>query len=202
MKEVFNYKTITTKSEGIYKEKGSKFIGYAYPINSVEDFKTNLDALKKEHSSARHFCYAYRIGVGQNEQYRYNDDGEPSNSAGKPIYGQILSYEITNVLIIVVRYFGGTKLGVGGLISAYKLGAKDSLDNNTIITRDVTKTIVLEFTYETMSAIMSLVKRNDLKILNQEFGVVCNIKLDITLKKYDELYLKFEKINGVEIKKG
>lgn len=199
MEEIFNYKTIAAKSEGIYKEKGSKFIGYAFPINTLEDFKSRLEELKKEHNSARHFCYAYRIGVGQNEQYRYNDDGEPSSSAGKPIYGQILSNELTNVLIVVVRYFGGTKLGVGGLISAYRNGAKDSIENNTIVVKDVTRFVKLEFTYENMSGVMGLIKRYNPEILKQDFDSACEIELKIPVKVADVFLSHLEKISGLTI---
>ena len=130
------YKTIAANSEGIYKEKGSKFIAIASPVYSEDEFKTFLNQVKKDYHDARHHCYAFKIGLTDNE-YRYNDDGEPNNSAGAPIYGQIQSFNVTNIAIVVVRYFGGTKLGVGGLITAYKEAAKDALQNIKIVNRTV-----------------------------------------------------------------
>jgi uncharacterized YigZ family protein len=201
MEETYAYKTIASKSEGMYKEKGSKFIGYGYPISNVNQVKELIEELKSEHTSARHFCYAYRIGVGQKEKYRYNDDGEPNNSAGKPIYGQILSNEITNVLIVVVRYFGGTKLGVGGLISAYREGAKEALNNSVIEIKDITKKVEITFPYEITSEVMSNLCKYDYNILNQEFDIDCVITLDIKLRDYKNFLVDFKNINKLSLSK-
>ncbi|MDL2242882.1 YigZ family protein, partial [Bacteroidales bacterium OttesenSCG-928-K03] len=127
------YKTLAKKSEGYFRDKGSKFIAFAYPINSEEEVKEILNELKKQYYDARHHCYAYRLGVDKDEKYRINEDGEPPGSAAKPIFGQILSYDLTNILIVVIRYFGGTKLGIPGLINAYKTVSKETIANNEII---------------------------------------------------------------------
>lgn len=202
MNKVYSYKTIASTSEGMYKEKGSKFIGYAYPISSVNQVKALIEELKKEHNSARHFCYAYRIGVGQKEQYRYNDDGEPNNSAGKPIYGQILSNELTNVLVVVVRYFGGTKLGVGGLISAYRVGAKEALEANKIIEKEITKPLTILFGYNNMSEVMSIINKNELVIINQKLEIDCEIKCGVLLSQYESVLNQFQLVHGIKLKKG
>ena len=199
MEETFTYKTLAKKSEGIYKEKGSKFIGYAFPVKSVNSVKKYLVGLKKEHNSARHFCYAYRIGVNQDEVYRYNDDGEPNNSAGKPIYGQLLSNEITNVLVVVVRYFGGTKLGVGGLITAYKEGAKEAIKNGVIVAKDIIEKVKIGFPYEITSEVMSGLSKYEHTIVNQKFELACEITLAIKIKDYDTFIIEFNKINKLTI---
>lgn len=194
-----SYLTIASSSESIYKEKSSKFLAFAFPIHSEEDFKNQLLVLKKKHHNARHFCYAYKLGL-TDENYRYNDDGEPTNSAGIPIYGQILSKQITNVGIIVVRYFGGIKLGVGGLVSAYKTAAKEVLENATIIEKTVQNFYELYFNYEIMAEVMQVVKQNQLHIEKQAFEATCFIKISVwqkeaahvegLLKKIDELIFK------------
>lgn len=199
MTDIYTYKTILKKSEGIYKEKGSKFIGYAFPVSNIIKVKKCIEELRKEHSSARHFCYAYRIGVGNNEEYRFNDDGEPSSSAGKPIYGQILSTEITNVLIVVVRYFGGTKLGVGGLITAYKEGAKEALLSNQIVEKEITKELTIKFGYDNMSEVMIVVNRNSLEFTEQDFSATCSITFNVTLKDYKDIVSQFEQLRDVVI---
>lgn len=199
MADIYTYKTILKKSEGIYKEKGSKFIGYAFPVSNTIKVKECIEELKKEHSSARHFCYAYRIGVGNNEEYRFNDDGEPSSSAGKPIYGQILSAEITNVLIVVVRYFGGTKLGVGGLITAYKEGAKEALLANQIVEKEITKELTIKFGYDNMSEVMIVVNRNNLEFTEQDFNATCSITFNVSLKEYENIVSQFELLREVVI---
>lgn len=199
MTNIYTYKTILKKSEGIYKEKGSKFIGYAFPVSNTIKVKECIEELRKEHSSARHFCYAYRIGVGNNEEYRFNDDGEPSSSAGKPIYGQILSAEITNVLIVVVRYFGGTKLGVGGLITAYKEGAKEALLSNQIVEKEITKELTIKFGYDNMSEVMIVVNRNNLEFTEQDFNATCSITFNVSLKEYESIVSQFEQLRELVI---
>lgn len=183
MSESDQYKTLSRPSIGdVYKEKGSKFLGYAYPISSQEEVEEILIRLKKEHPKARHWCYAWKLGV-ENPAFRYNDDGEPNNSAGKPIFGQISSFDLTYVLVVVVRYFGGTKLGVGGLVSAYKLGAKMALEKAVIVERTVDQDISLRFDYEFMDRVMRVIKENDLRILSQKMELDC--LFCITVRKND-----------------
>ena len=145
------YKTLSQPSEEIlFKEKNSKFFGYAFPINNEDEVKEALELLKKQHNSARHFCYAYQLGT-ESITYRVNDDGEPNNSAGMPIYGQIQSFDLTNTLIVIVRYFGGVKLGVGGLISAYKTAAQMTLENSEIIEKTIDVHFIIAFEYKDMN---------------------------------------------------
>lgn len=193
-----SYFTIKTPSEGIYKEKGSKFIAFAYPIYSEEEFKEHLAQLKKDYHDARHHCYAFRLGLSENE-YRYSDDGEPNNSAGKPIYGQLLSSNITNIAIIIIRYFGGTKLGVGGLITAYKEAAKDAISNAKIVKRTVNHYYKIKFDYLAMSDVMGFVKLNNINITNQVFENSCLIEFNIRIQKAEQMISELEKIEDVKI---
>ena len=165
MEEKIEFKTVSKISEGSYKEKGSKFIAYCIPFEVEESLKTELNNIKKIHPQARHICYAYKIGVTK-VKTRANDDGEPNNSAGTPILGQINSFNITNVLIAVVRYFGGTKLGVGGLVTAYKTAAKEAILTNTITTEVLKSTFDIEFSYLHLQQIMRLLKANGAKIIS------------------------------------
>lgn len=182
------YKTIEFPSEEIlFKEKGSKFFGYSFPIETEEEVKDILIEIKKQHHSARHWCYAYKIGI-ENVQYRVNDDGEPSNSAGQPIYGQILSFDLTNVLVIVVRYFGGVKLGVGGLMQAYKATANLSLENANIIEKTIEVSFKLIFEYPHLNKVMRLIKQMQLTIANQKMEMNC--ELLITVKKSEFSFVK------------
>ena len=174
------YRTIDIKSEYLLKEKQSKFYGYAFPVSDTEKIKYYIQSLQKKHHSARHFCYAYQIGI-EDTVFRVNDDGEPRNSAGMPIYGQIQSYNLTNILIVVVRYFGGTKLGVGGLVSAYKECAKRTLESNKIITRAITLPIQIKFNYLQMNNVMKIIKQYDLEVVNQDMQSDCIF--DILTKK-------------------
>ena len=165
MEEKIEFKTVSKISEGSYKEKGSKFIAYCIPFIEEESLKTELNNIKKIHPQARHICYAYKIGVTKIKT-RANDDGEPNNSAGTPILGQINSFNITNVLIAVVRYFGGTKLGVGGLVTAYKTAAKEAILTNTITTEVLKSILNIEFSYLHLQQIMRLLKANGAKIIS------------------------------------
>lgn len=192
------YRTIDIKSECLLKEKQSKFYGYAFPISDIESVKSSIDSLKKMHHSARHFCYAYQIGV-QDLVYRVNDDGEPRNSAGIPIYGQIQSFDLTNILIVVVRYFGGTKLGVGGLVSAYKECAKLTIESNTIITKEITIKIQLKFDYLLMNKVMRVIKEHNLEILKQQMHTSCVFELLTTTKNNDIVCDQFNRHLGVVI---
>ena len=192
------YRTIDIKSECLLKEKQSKFYGYAFPISDIESVKSSIDFLKKMHHSARHFCYAYQIGV-QDLVYRVNDDGEPRNSAGIPIYGQIQSFDLTNILIVVVRYFGGTKLGVGGLVSAYKECAKLTIESNTIITKEITIKIQIKFDYLLMNKVMRVIKEHNLVILNQQMHTSCVFELLTTTKNNDIVCDQFNRHLGIVI---
>jgi len=190
------YKTIDKISEGIYKEKGSKFISYAYPVSTEEEIKTIITDIKKQYYDARHHCYAYMLGHERNT-FRAVDDGEPSSTAGKPILGQILSKEITNVLIIVVRYFGGTKLGVGGLINAYKSAAADALDNNEIIEKTLDVYFKIEYDYLKMNDVMKLIKDEQLDIQKQDFGNLCTMELRVRESEYKRIKTRIEKLGEV-----
>ncbi|QZT36955.1 YigZ family protein [Halosquirtibacter xylanolyticus] len=189
------YQTISTPSEGLFKDKGSKFIAYAYPIFSVEEVKPIIDVLKKEHYSARHHCFAYRIGV-EGEQFRANDDGEPSGSAGKPILGQLLSKDLTNILVVVVRYFGGTLLGVPGLINAYKKSTIDVIDNSDVVERIVEDLVEVKFDYLVMNDVMKVIKDTDLKQLSSAYDLMCKIVLPVRKTKTKEVVDRLSKIES------
>lgn len=197
MSETYKYKTIQAPSKGEYKEKGSKFIGFAHPINSEEEFKTVIKTIKEEYADAIHHCYAFCYGVNQ-ESYRYSDDGEPSGTAGKPIYGQILSHEITNVCIVVIRYFGGTKLGVGGLITAYKTAALEALSNAQIIEKELEIEYTIEYNYEDTSFIERALNDFNAIIIKKDFSSKCYSELRIPLNKKEEFE---QKLNQFIIKK-
>ena len=166
--QIFRYRTIQTSSQGIYKEKGSKFLAFAFPVNSEDELKKHLENLRKEYFDARHHCYAFVLGADK-ARYRANDDGEPNHSAGDPILGQIRSKDLTNILVVVVRYFGGTKLGVSGLIQAYKIATEDALKNASIIEVDVMSEISLRYDYTATPDVMKLMKDLDLVIKDQSF---------------------------------
>lgn len=197
-KNKYTYKTIRSPSkEVLFKEKKSKFYGYTFPLNHEDDVKPIIDELRTLHSSANHVCYAWQIGV-EAIQYRVNDDGEPNNSAGMPIYGQIQSFDLTNVLIAVVRIFGGTKLGVGGLISAYKETAKLALENSIIINKVLKTQIILSFEYEEMDTVMRFIKKYHLDIVSQNLHLNCEIILSIPKNKVEnilELLKAYHKIS-------
>jgi uncharacterized YigZ family protein len=197
---VDEYKTLKTPSpEVIFKDRSSKFLGYAFPIFSEKEVATIISKLKEDHHKARHWCYAYRLGI-ENVTYRVNDDGEPNNSAGQPIYGQILSFELTNVLIVVVRYFGGIKLGVGGLIHAYKTAAKLALESSIIEKRTVDVHFLLHFEYADMNKVMRLIKEKDIIIVRQEMHMNCKIEISVRKKEAGKIKKIFEELRGVEVK--
>lgn len=189
-----SFQTIANRSEGFYKEKGSKFIGIAIPVESEEEVKEKLEEIKKEYYDARHHCYAYILGK-KGEQFRANDDGEPNHSAGDPILGQIKSKELTNTLVVVVRYFGGTKLGVSGLITAYKTAALEALEINKIISVDITDTVEFKFAYPQMNDVMKLIKDFDLKIKDQVFEMECQIKAEAIVSLTEGLVNKVQLMN-------
>jgi uncharacterized YigZ family protein len=188
---VFSYQTIKFRTEGIYKEKGSRFLAFAYPVESETDIKEKLTLLKKQYFDARHHCYAWMLGA-EKKLFRANDDGEPNHSAGDPILGQIRSRDLTNVLIVVVRYFGGVKLGVGGLITAYRAAAEQALNKALVIEVDVKENITLIYPYASTPEVMRLVKDFELEIVQQDFADECRI--DVQYKLIDKERL-FEKIN-------
>jgi len=196
------YNTIIEPSpEVLFKDRNSKFFGYAFPITTEDEVKEHLEELKKKHHQARHWCYAWQIGKEEDQrQFRANDDGEPSNSAGMPIYGQIQSFDVTNVLVVVVRYFGGTKLGVGGLIQAYKTAAQLALESAGIVERTIDKIFELKFDYPEMNVVMRLIKEHNLNIIAQELALDCKIFLSVRQRMADEIYDKFSNIYKVEIK--
>ncbi|MCO5258864.1 MAG: YigZ family protein [Crocinitomicaceae bacterium] len=192
------YKTVKQQSEGLYKEKGSKFIAYAVACYTEEEAKQYIEKWRKEHYQSRHVCWAYRFGLDK-KQYRANDDGEPTNSAGAPILGQILAFDLTNVLIGVVRYFGGVKLGVGGLIHAYKEAAFDALQNATIIEIEVFHHIRIHFTYTAMPEVMNWLKRMNIDYSNQQFEVDCQLDAKLPLEQKEVLKTELLEINDVEL---
>lgn len=193
------YNTIENAVENIlFKEKNSKFIGYAYPITSENEVKNHIENLKKEHFSARHWCYAYQIGT-ETLRFRANDDGEPSNSAGMPIYGQIQSFEITNVLLVVVRYFGGVKLGVGGLISAYKTTAQLTLEEADIVEKTIDKRFKITFDYKNMNKVMRIIKEKNLDIVNQKMELNCEIEIATRKKNAQQTFDIFSTLFEIEI---
>ena len=194
------YKTISSASEEVlYKEKNSKFFGYAFPVSNEEEIKEYLDRLRKEHFSARHWCYAYQIGT-EKIQYRANDDGEPNNSAGMPIYGQIQSFEVTNVMVVVVRYFGGVKLGVGGLISAYKTAAQMALENSEIVEQTINKFFTISFEYVHLNKVMRIIKEKNLQIVSQKMEMDCEIIVATRKKNVQNLLDTFENLYEVQLK--
>ncbi|MBT3587971.1 MAG: YigZ family protein [Flavobacteriaceae bacterium] len=195
-----SYKTIKQASkEGLFKDRGSKFYGYAFPISNEEEIKEKIELLKKQHYNARHWCYAWQLGNNY-DHYRTNDDGEPSNSAGMPIYGQLQSFNVTNVLVVVVRYFGGTKLGVGGLIKAYKNGAKLALENSNIIDKTINEEFLIKFEYPEMNTVMRIIKDEKISIINQKLELNCEFIISIRKKEAEKVFEIFDNTYKVAIK--
>jgi uncharacterized YigZ family protein len=193
------YKTIQSVSQGLFKEKGSRFISIAIPVKSADEVKLQLDQYKKKYHDARHHCYAYVIGPDR-KAWRVNDDGEPSGTAGKPILGQINSFGLTNILIIVIRYFGGTLLGTSGLINAYRSSAMDVIVNSKIIELTVNVYYKIEFPYSLMNKVMKLIKDEDLNQSNQEFGLESSLIIGFRESQKDKIMNKFSLIEGVRMK--
>ncbi|MFT7073594.1 IMPACT family protein [Patiriisocius sp. Uisw_017] len=195
------YKTILKPSkETLFKDRGSKFYGYAFPVINEDQVKNCLEELKKQHHAARHFCYAWQLGKSY-ERYRVNDDGEPSNSAGQPIYGQLQAFGLTNILVVSVRYFGGTKLGVGGLIQAYKTSAQLALETSKILTKTIDMEFKLLFEYPEMNIVMRLIKDNDLKIIHQKMELNCKIMISVRKKEATRIFNLFNNTYKVSIKR-
>lgn len=193
------YKTIDEPSEGVFRDRGSKFIGYAYPILSDEEVKAILLRLRSEHAKARHFCWALRLSPDRGV-FRIQDDGEPSGTAGRPILNTMLSADVTNILIVVVRYFGGTLLGVPGLINAYKTAAVEALQAATIIEKTVNDIYELQFDYLVMNDVMRLIKDEKLNVLSQDFDNACSIKIEIRKASLNSILGKIDKIEGLKAK--
>ena len=195
-----SFKTISITTEGIYKEKGSKFMSFAIPVQNVEEVKEIVKVYHKRFFDARHVCYAYMLGAERSD-FRANDDGEPSGTAGRPILGQINSRELTNILVIVVRYFGGVLLGTGGLVVAYKEATADALNQAEIIEKTVDEQISINFDYLIMNDVMRIIKEANPQIISQVFDNLCCMKLSIRKQDAPLLIAKLEKIIGVEIEK-
>ncbi|MGV8096660.1 MAG: IMPACT family protein [Mangrovibacterium sp.] len=193
-----SYLTIEKASEGSYKDKGSKFLAYAYPVESEDEIREYIQALKKEHYSARHHCFAWRLGIAK-DRFRTNDDGEPSSTAGRPILGQIQRLGLTNILIVVVRYFGGTLLGVSGLIKAYSEAAADALQNARVITRIVEVPFCVQFDYIQMNSVMKIFKEKDLPQKKNEFDLQCRIFSSVRQSEIAGIFELFRQIEGVVI---
>ena len=193
------YKTIRTPSEGLYKEKGSKFMAFAFPMNSEEAIKAQIADLQKRYHDARHHCFAWRLGADL-KHYRVNDDGEPSGSAGKPIFGQIQLRELTDILVVVIRYFGGTLLGVGGLINAYRSATSNAFDRAQIIEMKVYNRLKLEFGYAQMNDVMKVIKDFHLEFEEQQFDLDCFLTLKVWKRKEAQVAQKLSSISGCKVK--
>lgn len=195
------YNTILQPVVAEFKDRGSRFLAYAYPLSSLEEFKEKLKLLKEEHHKAVHHCFAYRMGTDGNT-FRVSDDGEPSGSAGKPILGQIDSKELTDVLVIVVRYFGGTLLGVHGLINAYKTATALALQTTPIVQKQVEVIYKLHFDYTRMNDVMMILKQYNCSILKQETTLFCDIETGIPKSRLEEVLYRFKDLHTVEIRKA
>lgn len=193
------YKTISAPSEGIYTEKRSKFIALAIPVKSIEEVREHLDLLQKKYYDARHVCYAYMLG-SQRTNFRANDNGEPSGTAGKPILGQINSNELTDILVVVVRYFGGIKLGTSGLIVAYKAAAAEALAAAEVVTRTVDESLTVLFEYPMMNDVMRIVKEMEPRILEQSYDNDCTMTLQIRQSQMETLRQRLLKVDGLRLK--
>ena len=195
------FKTIASAStEILFKEKNSKFFGCAFPVTAEDEIKLHLDKLRKKHFGAGHFCYAFQLGT-HTLFFRVNDDGEPSNSAGMPIYGQIQSFGLTNILVVVVRFFGGVKLGVGGLISAYKTAAQMALEESVILEKTIDVQFQISFDYKNMNKVMRIIKEKNLEIISQQMEESCQIKIATRKKNAKIIFDIFFNLFEIEIKK-
>lgn len=200
MTEKDTYKTIETPTEDIlFKDKNSKFYGFAFPIQSENEVKQHVENFKKKHHAARHWCYAYQLGT-ETFSFRVNDDGEPNNSAGMPIYGQIQSFEVTNILIVVVRYFGGVKLGVSGLINAYKTTAELTLEASKIVEKTINMKFCISFDYKNMNKVMRVIKENNITITNQKLELDCHIYISVRKKDATSIFDIFNNLFEIKIK--
>lgn len=193
------YRTIEQPTDEIlFKEKNSKFFGYAFPVTNEDEVKSHLEQIKKQHYAARHWCYAYQIGTHK-KIYRANDDGEPNNSAGMPIYGQIQSFDLTNILVVVVRYFGGVKLGVGGLVTAYKTAAQMALEEAEITEKTIDTHFLIRFDYKNMNKVMRIIKEKNLNVVDQVLELDCLIEVSCRLARKDEISQAFTQLFEVSV---
>lgn len=192
------YKMLSKPSTGEFKDKGSKFYAYAFPVYTEDEVKSNLQELRKKHYDARHHAYAYLIGTDKSS-WRANDDGEPSGSSGKPIHGQLLSYDLTNTLIVVVRYFGGTKLGIPGLINAYRSAAKDAIDQARIIEKKIQDIYELAFSYTDMNDVMRILKEENITPLATDFQIDCKLQFKVRKNDSSRIYDLFKAIHTLKI---
>ena len=196
------YKTISSPSEEVlYKDRKSKFYGYAFPLQNETEVKPLIQSLRKMHPSANHVCYAWQLGISD-KHYRANDDGEPNNSAGMPIYGQIQAYGVTNVLVAVVRIFGGSKLGVGGLIQAYKSAAQMALEHATIVSRTLKVVLRLNFPYAELDKVMRLIKKQQLEIISQQMELECSIQIAVRQNDIDTIESLFGALHKISVKRS
>ena len=191
--------TIASASEGIYKDRGSKFLAFAYPVGSEDEVKEKVNLLRKKYFDASHHCYAYRLGIN-GERYRANDDGEPASTAGKPILGQLTAFNVTNTLVVVVRYFGGTLLGAGGLVQAYKQASAAALTNAEIVTDVVTETYQLSFAYSAMNKVLKIVKEMKLECFGQDFNTDCTVNIKVRITRAEEMKKRLETVESLNIK--
>lgn len=192
------YLTITESSEGLYKEKGSKFFAFAFPVSTKEQVKVIIDEFRKKYHDARHVCFAYRINP-MNIETRANDDGEPSGTAGKPMLGVLVSKDVVNVLLVVVRYFGGTLLGTSGLINAYRTASLDALEQNTIVEKKIEVAFTIHFGYLVMNDVMKVIKEDGPTVLSQTFDNECVMQLQIRQSEYEKVLSKLQKIEGLTV---
>ena len=192
------YKTLAGPSEGLYKEKGSKFLAFAYPVQSLDEIKAHLEQLRKDYFDARHHCYSYILGP-RKDAFRANDDGEPSGTGGRPIHGQLLSADLTDTLIVVVRYFGGILLGASGLANAYKTAARDAIDHATIIEKTIDTRYRLLFAYEAMNDVMRILKEFDLKPENPNYALDCSLEVSVRQSQSVRLYDRIADLRTVKI---
>ncbi|HBS87142.1 MAG: YigZ family protein [Bacteroidetes bacterium GWF2_38_335] len=193
------YKTVEKKSEGIFRDRGSKFIALAFPVNSEDEIKTIQKQLRSEYYDARHHCFAWRLGA-EKTHYRVNDDGEPSGSSGLPIYGQIQSFDLTNILVVVIRYFGGTKLGIPGLINAYRTATAEAFKAAKIIEKTVNDIFELDFEYESMNDVMKIIKDEGVEQFDQVFEMRCSLKITIRKSETERITERFKKIDKLQCK--
>jgi len=195
------YHTIKESSSGQFKDRGSRFIALAYPVRDESEIKDILAGLRKEYHDARHHCYAWKIGPGE-DRYRINDGGEPSGSAGRPIYGQFLSRDLSDILVVVIRYFGGTLLGVSGLINAYRSATSDALDQALILERKVERLLELRFAYSQMNSVMKLVKDLGLGIQSQDFDMECHLVLRVWTRQMPSLVEKLSRLESCRVEES
>ncbi len=192
------YRTISTYSEGLYKEKGSKFLAFAWHVENEDDVKSHLAELRKKYFDARHHCYAYSIGATRSA-FRMNDDGEPSGTGGKPIYGQLLSFNLTDILVVVVRYFGGVLLGTSGLANAYKSATREALSAATVVECTINHRYEIGFKYELMNDVMHILKENNLTPKRQQFDMQCKMEFNVRLRDSERIRTQFERLSGCTI---